>query len=846
MCSASWLWLPGERTLPNTQVIFRKELEISGEPVRASGWIFADSRYLLRVNDDRVQWGPAPADPRYPEVDPVDFSSFLKTGRNVITVEVLWFGYGEGTYVPSNPGFIFSAEIEDRNGPVPLVSDDQWQIAVDRSLSPGGHAQFMLRALQERRDLRVRPKEWLVPKILDIPSDKPTICGPAWPGGPQCLDVSGKLLRQRMIPLMREEVVDGFELVESGRVHWAHSEDDWFDFRIKGSLSCRPEYFPDHLIPVVACDEGVYVTFRLPEIMVGWPEVEIEAPVGTVVELMYQESHDASNGPWLDTLHYSWSRFVCAEGISRLSPFDYYSMRFLQLHIHGHSGPVKIHSLRFLRRMYPFARQPEIHCAEPALQRLFEANLNMLRNSIQECNTDAIGRERQQYSGDCGHQQHPVRLLFGERRHGSRYLRTLADGQSKDGYFMDCWPGVDRLIRVGQRQLGITPWGPILDHGVGFMFDCFNHWMETGKPEPVGELLPQLVQFGHYLAGRCDSDGLIPAEHDWQGVPSVWMDHDAYGSPSNGSDKTNDTRIRTQRRKTGSFNLYAAGMFRHALAPLCDAFGLPGSADEFRMFSDQFEAAVRRQFWSDELGLFVDNLPWAGEENIFHCSDRTLAMAVLFGMLNETSLSRSADLLSGESLSHNGCPVRVGWSYPPNAVWRHRALIQTGRMAEVLGLLRHQWSALQSIKEGNAIPEHWHFAADSKDLWSHCAVAPLIDLVEGVAGISPAMPGFQGVFLRPQPADIEAVSFTVHIPQGSVQVDIGPALEGIRHIRYLFPEPVSWRLCLPEHIVFDGRRQVPSTIPGNCEYQGRGQVVDVQWHDVVCSTAGCRERKEMV
>jgi hypothetical protein len=827
MSPARWLWLPGERTLPNTQVQFRRELEISGTPVRAAGWIFADSRYLLKVNGGRVQWGPAPADPRWPEVDPVDLAPFLKPGRNLITVDVLWFGIGEGTYVPSNPGFIFKMEIEDENGSRELVSDTDWEIAVDRSLPPGGHAQFMLRALQERRDLRVIPSDWTVPAVLNIPADKPTLCGPACPGGPQCLDHSDKFLRRRMIPLMREELVDEFEPVERGRVLWKHPVDDWFDFRIAGSLDCTPEKFPDDLIPVVADEEGVYVTFRLPEIMAGWPEVEIDAPAGTVVELIVQESHDPANGPWLDTLHYCWSRFTCAEGVNRLSPFDYYSMRFLQLHIHGHSCPVSIRSLRFRRRVYPFAKRPQIDCAEPVLQRLFEANLNTLRNSIQECNTDAVGRERQQYSGDCGHQQHPVRLLFGESGHGSRYLRTFADGQSKDGYFMDCWPGIDRLIRVGQRQLGITPWGPILDHGAGFVFDCFNYWMETGETARVQELLPQLICFGRYLAARRDSSGLIPAEHGMLGTPSVWMDHDAYGNPATGADKSNDARVRTQRRKTGSFNLYVAAMFKCALAPLCDAFAEEDETVEFLTLAAGFEAAVRRRFWSAEHGLFVDNLPWAAEDGVLHCSDRTLAMSVLYGFLDDSQSPRAADLLENGS----DAAVQVGWSYIVNAVWRHRALIRAGRMGGVLDLLRRQWGALRSIEEGNAIPEHWNFSADSKDLWSHCAVVPLIDLVEGLAGIAPGRPGFQEVFLRPRPADIAAVSCTVHIPQGPVRVFIGPAdRHGRRTIRYEFPAPVDWRLCLPDYIEFDGAMQSGS-IPGSREYRGQGRVLDISWSE---------------
>ena len=40
---------------------------------------------------------------------------------------------------------------------------------------------------------------------------------------------------------------------------------------------------------------------------------------------------------------------------------------------------------------------------------------------------------------------------------------------------MDSWPGWDRMVRVFERQLQMTAWGPILDHSIGFVFDVKKH-----------------------------------------------------------------------------------------------------------------------------------------------------------------------------------------------------------------------------------------------------------------------------------------------------------------------------------------------------------------------------------
>ena len=78
---ARWIWYPSGRVLQNTFILFRKEFVLDQQPSKAMGWILADSRYQLFVNGKRVQWGPAPHDPRWPEADPVDISSFCMKER---------------------------------------------------------------------------------------------------------------------------------------------------------------------------------------------------------------------------------------------------------------------------------------------------------------------------------------------------------------------------------------------------------------------------------------------------------------------------------------------------------------------------------------------------------------------------------------------------------------------------------------------------------------------------------------------------------------------------------------------------------------------------------------------
>ena len=158
---ARWIWYPSARTLACTFVLFRRELNLATKPVRATGWIIADSRYRLEVNGTRIQWGPAPSDPRWAEADPMDLTPHLRAGRNVIGATVLYFGHGDGTWVLGKPGFLFRLEIEQEGRvKTTVVSDDAWQAHLCRAWPPGRFQRWHIRALQEQFDARLYPYGW--------------------------------------------------------------------------------------------------------------------------------------------------------------------------------------------------------------------------------------------------------------------------------------------------------------------------------------------------------------------------------------------------------------------------------------------------------------------------------------------------------------------------------------------------------------------------------------------------------------------------------------------------------------------------------------------------------------
>ena len=702
---------------------------------------------------------------------------------------MLFFGQGDGTWPLGKPGFLFWLEIETSEGQREVVvSDSAWNSFLARAWKPGHYKRHWLRALQEEFDARLYPygwttagftptQDWLPPMTLDCPTNKAAVCSTYTEymlGGD--LDPKESELRPRSVPLLREVLVPAAKLAESCWIDWTRPLEDYFEFGTPEAFRAERRPSATEVAPgewQVSLDgtRGAALTFEFVEQIVGWPYFTIEAPAGTVVELMVQEAHEVGGAALLNTHGNNWTRFICRDGLNRFETFDYEGGRWLQLHIHDAQGTVTVREVGIRRRIFPWPKTPYIRVSEPALQRLMDASVNTLNNCAQETLMDSASGERQQYSGDCGHQLHSIYLTLGETRLPARYLTTFSQGITLDGYFLDAWPGYCRVTGLFECALQLTIWGPLIDHGVGFNFDCMYHYLYTGDLDALREPYPRLIRFAQYLSSQVGKDGLLPV--DKPGPTHVWIDHIAY---------------QQQRHKQCAFNLYVAAMLQHALPTICLAFGDQARAESAISLGRKIQAATVKKFWSTERDLFVVNLPWLAEEGTPRLCDRSLATAILYdqcpGGRTEAALRALAE-----------CPPEMGFSYPANAGWRLWALGKGGRADVIVKDLRERWANLGSVKLNNTLQENWHAKPDGGWHWSHCPVAPLYVTYMSLAGIKPLEPGFQRCEIRPQLADLDLLELTAHTVKGPLMFS-ARGKKGNREITLTIPAGCSGELVV--------------------------------------------------
>jgi alpha-L-rhamnosidase len=746
---AKWIWIPSERTLPCTFVLFRKEFwidEIEEVPLFATGWIAADSRYLLYINGERIQFGPAPHDPRHAEADPIKVYNLLRPGLNVIAVQVLFYGQGDGTWPTGKPGLICRLNA----GKHVIASDDTWLCNFDPSHLPGQAKRWYLRALQEVCLANELSSEWRRPDYqiqsgwykaieLEIPSSQSAFSQSreSYNEDEICVNPEQTTLTARKIPMVQEELVDA-NLCSIHQIFWNGNPADWFRFRTPVGFTTN--LISDHDLNFhnnYAENCHFLITYELPNEMVGFPWFNANSSSSIAVDFIFNESRKEGQ-IFLDNHFYSWSTFYTSTQRSRYETFDYECTKFLQLHVTLPPGSTFSLFKVGIRERSLLPKSGHLcDTSDQNIRRLLAASHNTLLNSAIETIVDGMARERQQYSGDCSHQLHAVRLAFGEWSLSRRFLEQYGYGQMLNGVWFDSWPGYDRYARLAQRQIGASGWGSLVDHSMGFVIDHVNHWLETGEREPFEKNEEKIRKFEDYLNTITALDGLLKVEDI--GSEAVWIDHDAYKSQSH---------------KRLAFNLYYLQM-RVMLA------WIRGEEPSESFLID----SIKRVFFDPRVGTLRANNFEPKSSSVRYC-DRSLSHLIWLskhGIHLVDDLSKTIELLTKT-------PSSVGISYPANSIWRHWAWASLGRVDLILEEYRKRWLTMHSVIHNGTIQEMWISHPGTKSLMSHCAVSPTIVFETVILGVSFDPAG--GIHIRPQLGDLKHVEIRCFTPQGSIHLSV--------------------------------------------------------------------------
>ena len=161
---ASFVWHPNLGDGRNLFVVFEHTFELAQPPTRFDLHLFADTRYRLRANGVFVGSGPARFVTSHPEFDSYDLTKHLRPGRNVLSVEVNFYGTSSFQTMPDGrPGFIAWGGGAGIN----LATPGSWLVAVSRAWHPQAPLFSFAQGPVEICDTRLLGDlEFLPPKVL--------------------------------------------------------------------------------------------------------------------------------------------------------------------------------------------------------------------------------------------------------------------------------------------------------------------------------------------------------------------------------------------------------------------------------------------------------------------------------------------------------------------------------------------------------------------------------------------------------------------------------------------------------------------------------------------------------
>jgi hypothetical protein len=137
---------------------------------------------------------------------------------------------------------------------------------------------------------------------------------------------------------------------------------------------------------------------------------------------------------------------------------------------------------------------------------------------------------------------------------------------------------------------------------------------------------------------------------------SVWIDHRGFLAEID---------------KQASLNIYYIGFLLEGIARMADWLGDSKQAALARRRASEVAETVRKHFWSAEHGLFVDNLPRVRNDGELRLHERTLAMALLYGLCPSGQERAAVNVLATP-------PVPTGRPRPEDAPLRPASLPANG------------------------------------------------------------------------------------------------------------------------------------------------------------------------
>lgn len=808
---AQWIWLPDDAG--SDMILARRVFRVPSKPLRATLAITASSRYQLFVNGRYVCSGPARSAAHHQSYDLLDVAGLLSAGENVIAIRVHHQAGGVTYYGSSRAGLLAQLDCELGDNSVTVPTDASWRVTPDARWSNASPPMAMFHLeVCDRVDMRKHIVGWKEVGFDDADWHPARVLRRevGWPlpqqdERPNYRTHPWTSLHLRDIPYLIERTIVARRPVFVDSVaapEMPLDADQWIEAPVLPRIAVSPKPVSKPIekpIHITANEQGEcrVLVFDLGNSRNGRPYLDIEAPAGTVIDVMASPYllGGCLQSPIVASTYVD--RIVCSGRCERWESFYMKPTRWLAVVFRHLPGEARLHGAGLLETAYPFRLRGAFKSPDfPELERLWTASTR----TIGACTTDAYTdnyRERRQYAQTAYYACLGNYPTFADTALQRRYLKQIAEEQTADGLMPAYAPrhGDDFMV--------------ILDSNCFWLRGLHQYLLFSGDEATVRELLPAARKLLELFHGFTNADGLI----DSPPFP-YWLDH-----------AKNDRR---------GANFCLNGHYLGALedfAQVLQWLGEPGE-DVYRRRAAHLRTALREKLWDPKRRLFADALINGERSQQFSEHANAMALALRIGTPEQMRLVGSE--LKEDNVEYVRRPSGVYTVTPAMSYFLHAGLFEASYGDESLLLAWKRFAHMLPPESNSTLWEEWWLDGSGRsgafkrlpfgrsDAQTESAFFPGLFMLY-VLGIEPTQPGMREVVVRHWPlASVPSRSGAIPTPRGLLSIS-WRVEEEVTRLQLATPPGTVARIDLaslgnpaPDRILVNNRRPVLGDIKDGC------------------------------
>jgi hypothetical protein len=558
-------------------------------------------------------------------------------------------------------------------------------------------------------------------------------------------------------------------------------------------------------------DADVHIVVDFGREMIGYPQLEIDAPDGAIIDANFFEGIDDGGIFWTRNLKNSF-RYVCREGGQVFTSHQRRGFRYGSFTFRNLSRPLKIRHIHALMATYPVVANGRFACSDETLTKIWQVGAYTVQLCMLDTYVDCPAYEQVFWVGDARNSALVNAIAFGAFDLTDHCIRL--NGQSLSEELKQVKPPHIQAMRTHiTTSHTVSGWFDEIPMWTFlWIWTAWEQYWLTGDRDALAAYYADIRE----CLRRCETflteRGLFDLPDTWNLVDWAAQDLERDG------EVISNTALMAQALD------YAAQM--------ADDLNRPDEAAHHRGVAQRLRAAVNQYGWSEQYQGYVDTVrdAYAYQRYQALCAQQGIAPVTFDAFQQKQRISEPTNTLvllcnavpperheavmqlvlnakTGQFVGSSPWMARFGKPdeiVPVGSPWflffTLETLFKYGLVNDGLTILREQWNRM--LEKGattfwETFPGfigagHW-----SRSLCHGWSAAPAYFLTTQVLGVTAAAPGYKRIRIAPQPFNLRWASGTVPTPHGPISVSWKLNTAGQMEITYDAPAGCAVEVVQP-------------------------------------------------